>query len=344
MNIDEKDYYKIIDHLYLNQLDIDKSFFPKVIGNGQSNPTFLIQDKNAQFKVLRMQPSGDLVRGAHRVDREFLVLRALSERGFIVPEPIFLCDDSSIIGRQFYVMEFVDGDIFDDPFVKEKSESDKNNIYKSLAESLGRLHSFNIDDLNLPFKKNHGFMKRNLSLWYDQIFNETNKPDKDIERVFRSIILDLPDHGDLSLLHGDYKLDNVVIDKNNNCLAILDWELSSFGEPMVDISFQMINWLIPSGVLYGIGGDWEKQGVPSASKFLSWYESSYNKDIDMPSLRNACIFSLIKLFCILKGIENRINQGNAFSDDAELKAKAAPAIKNVLMNAFEVNPKDIIIS
>ncbi len=76
MNIDEKDYYKIIDHLYLNQLDIDKSFFPKVIGNGQSNPTFLIQDKNAQFKVLRMQPSGDLVRGAHRVDREFLVLRA----------------------------------------------------------------------------------------------------------------------------------------------------------------------------------------------------------------------------------------------------------------------------
>ncbi len=82
-------------------------------------------------------------------------------------------------------MEFVDGDIFDDPFVKEKSESDKNNIYKSLAESLGRLHSFNIDDLNLPFKKNHGFMKRNLSLWYDQIFNETNKPDKDIERVFQ---------------------------------------------------------------------------------------------------------------------------------------------------------------
>ena len=113
MNIDEKDYYKIIDHLYLNQLDIDKSFFPKVIGNGQSNPTFLIQDKNAQFKVLRMQPSGDLVRGAHRVDREFLVLRALSERGFIVPEPIFLCDDSSVIGRQFYVMEFVDGDIFE---------------------------------------------------------------------------------------------------------------------------------------------------------------------------------------------------------------------------------------
>ena len=82
----------------------------------------------------------------------------------------------------------------------------------------------------------------------------------------------------------------------------------------------MINWLIPSGVLYGMGEDWEKQGIPSASKFLSWYEGSYGKNIDITSLRNACIFSLIKLFCILKGIENRINQGNAFSGDAELKA------------------------
>ena len=344
MNINEKDYYKIIDYLNLNQLDIDKSFFPKVIGNGQSNPTFLIQDENLQYKVLRMQPTGDLVRGAHRVDREFLVLKALRDKDFIVPKPVFLCEDSSIIGRQFYVMEFVDGDIFDNPFVKEKSKADKNNIYKSLAESLGRLHSFDVNNLNLPFKKNHGFMKRNLSLWYNQIFNEKNKPDKDIERVFRSIVADLPDHGDLSLLHGDYKLDNVVIDNNNNCLAILDWELSSFGEPLADISFQMINWLIPSGVLYGIGEDWEKQGIPSASKFLSWYEGSYGKNIDITSLRNACIFSLIKLFCILKGIENRINQGNAFSDDAELKAKAAPAIKDVLMNAFELNPRDIIIS
>ena len=103
MNIDEKDYYKILDHIYLNQLDIDKSFFPKVIGNGQSNPTFLIQDKNLQFKVLRMQPTGDLVRGAHRVDREFLVLKALRDKDFIVPKPVFLCEDSSIIGRQFYV-------------------------------------------------------------------------------------------------------------------------------------------------------------------------------------------------------------------------------------------------
>ena len=96
--------------------------------------------------------------------------------------------------------------------------------------------------------------------------------------------------------------------------------------------------------MYGIGGNWEEKGLPSANKFLSWYEGAYKKEIDINSLRNACIFSLIKLFCILKGIENRFNQGNAISKDAETKILSAPAIKEVLMNSFETNPNDIIVS
>ena len=96
--------------------------------------------------------------------------------------------------------------------------------------------------------------------------------------------------------------------------------------------------------MYGIGGDWKENGLPSASDFLLWYENSYKKEIDIHLLRNACIFSLIKLFCILKGIENRFHQGNAVSKDAEEKILAAPAIKEVLMNSFETNPNDIIVS
>ena len=344
MDIEKKDFIKIVNFSTLNGLHLNLNFAPKPIGIGQSNPTFLIQDNSFNLKVLRMQPAGNLVRGAHRVDREFFVLNALKEKKFIVPKPILHCPDEAIIGRQFYIMEFVDGDIFVDPFISEKSISEKTKIYKSLAENLGSLHSFNIDNLNLPFKKNHGFMKRNLSVWYYQIFNENNKPDKEIERIYEEIINDLPDNADLSLLHGDYKLDNVVVNKNNECVAILDWELSSFGEPMADISFQMINWLIPRGVLYGLGGEWEANGIPSSKTFLKWYEESYGREVDVISLRNACIFSLIKLFCILKGIENRINQGNAFSEDANLKAQAAPAIKDVLIRAFEANPKDLILS
>lgn len=344
MNLDQSEFKKIIEFLSLENFYIDKDFIPKPIGDGQSNPTFLIRDERKKFKVLRTQPIGNLARGAHRVDREFSVLKALYNKGFECPEPFSLCNNPELIGRMFYVMGFEEGDINFNPFLPNENFENKQKIYKSLAEVLGRLHSYDIDQLGLPFKKNQGFMKRNLSLWYDQIFNDETKKDKEIEKVYKDILNKLPSESTLSLLHGDFKLDNTVISEDKKCKAVLDWELSSFGEPLVDISFQIINWLIPSGVLYGIGVDWKKNGLPSASDFLSWYENSYKKCVDIDSLRNACIFSLIKLYCILKGIENRFHQGNAISKDAEEKILSAPAIKEVLMNSFETNPNDIIVS
>ena len=344
MDLDQNEFKKIIEFLSLENFHIDEDFIPKPIGDGQSNPTFLIRDERKNFKVLRTQPIGNLARGAHRVDREFSVISALFNKGFECPQPFSVCDNPDIIGRMFYVMDFVEGDINFDPFLPDESFEDKQKIYKSLAEVLGRLHSYDIDELDLSFRKNQGFMKRNLSLWYDQIFDDVSKKDKEIEKVYKNILSKLPTESTLSILHGDFKLDNTVINEDKKCKAVLDWELSSFGEPLVDISFQIINWLIPSGVLYGIGGDWKKNGLPSASDFLSWYEFSYKKEVDINSLRNACIFSLIKLFCILKGIENRFHQGNAISKDAEEKILSAPAIKEVLMNSFETNPNDIIVS
>ena len=344
MNLDQNEFKKIIEFLSLENFYTDKNFVPKPIGDGQSNPTFLIRDERKKFKVLRTQPIGNLARGAHRVDREFSVLKALYNKGFECPEPFILCNNPELIGRMFYVMGFEEGDINFNPFLPNENFEDKKKIYKSLAEVLGRLHSYDIDELGLPFKKNQGFMKRNLSLWYDQIFNDETKKDKEIEKVYKDILNKLPSESTLSLLHGDFKLDNTVISEDKKCKAVLDWELSSFGEPLVDISFQIINWLIPSGVLYGIGGDWKKNGLPSASDFLSWYENSYKNCVDIDSLRNACIFSLIKLYCILKGIENRFHQGNAISKDAEEKILSAPAIKEVLMNSYETNSKDIIVS
>ena len=344
MDLDQIEFKKIIEFLSLENFHIDEDFIPKPIGDGQSNPTFLIRDERKNYKVLRTQPIGDLARGAHRVDREFSVISALFNKGFECPQPFSVCDNPDIIGRMFYVMDFVEGDINFDPFLPDESFEDKQKIYKSLAEALGRLHSYDIDELDLSFRKNQGFMKRNLSLWYDQIFDDVSKKDKEIEKVYKNILSKLPTESTLSILHGDFKLDNTVISEDKKCKAVLDWELSSFGEPLVDISFQIINWLIPSGVLYGIGGDWKKNGLPSASDFLSWYEFSYKKEVDINSLRNACIFSLIKLFCILKGIENRFHQGNAISKDAEEKILSAPAIKEVLMNSFETNPNDIIVS
>ena len=343
MHIEKKDFIKILDFLNLNGLNIDQNFLPKPIGRGQSNPTFVIQDNNSNLKVLRMQPPGELVRGAHRVDREFLVLKALKEKNFIVPEPIFLCTEKSILGRDFYLMEFVEGSIYEDPFLNGVEKESKSAIYKSLAKSLGCLHSFNIEELGIPFKKNPGFMKRNLGVWYNQIFSEEKEKDIEIEKIYNFVVKNLPDDSKISLLHGDYKLDNIVVGNDMECKAILDWELSSFGEREADLSFQMINWLIPKDTLYGLGGEWHQSNLPSAQKFLTWYEEALGESVNVELLNLSCLYSLTKLFCILKGIENRIKGGNAASEDAMTKAQAAEGVKTVLLEAFGNYPNKLIV-
>ena len=192
MDLDQNDFEKIIEFLASENFFVDKNFSPKSIGDGQSNPTFLIRDKGNNFKVLRTQPIGNLARGAHRVDREFSVIKALFNKGFECPQPFALCNNSELIGRMFYVMDFEEGDINFDPFLPDESFEDKQKIYKSLAEVLGRLHSYDIDELGLSFRKNQGFMKRNLSLWYDQIFDDVSKKDKEIEKVYKDILNKLP--------------------------------------------------------------------------------------------------------------------------------------------------------
>ena len=127
-------------------------------------------------------------------------------------------------------------------------------------------------------------------------------------------------------------------------MAVLDWELSAFGEPEVDLSFQMINWLIPKGVLYGIGLEWESYHIHSAEDFLNSYEKTYGKMVNIELLNIYCLFSLMKLYCILKGIENRIKAGNAASAEASDKVKGALGIKDVLMLAYQDYPNNMIVS
>ena len=342
MLIDKEEFKKIDSFLKKNQFNLLNQL-PKKIGNGQSNPTYILLDENGDKFILRTQPEGKLVRGAHRLDREFQALTGLSKNEFTVPKPIILCEDKSIIGRDFYIMEFIDGDIYEDPFLPNNNSQERKKIYESLAKTLGRLHRYNINKLDIPFKKNNGFMLRNLDIWYNQIFDDNNQ-DKDISKIYEFIIKNTPENKNLCLIHGDYKLDNLVIGSDSDCLAVLDWELSAFGEPEVDLSFQMINWLIPKGILYGIGEGWNSYALPSALEFLKSYEEDYGKMVNIELLNIYCLFSLTKLYCILKGIENRVKAGNAASEEANKKVKDASGIKTALMLAYENFPNNMIVS
>ena len=183
MEINQEDFQKIVEFMSLNSCFIDDNYIPKSIGDGQSNPTFLIKDINKKSIVIRTQPVGNLVRGAHRVDREFLVLNALHKKKFEVPEPLAVCNTPELIGRMFYVMSFEEGDINFDPFLPNENYDDKKKIYKSLAEVLGKLHGYSVDSFGLPFKRNQGFMKRNLSLWYCLLYTSPSPRDRTRSRM-----------------------------------------------------------------------------------------------------------------------------------------------------------------
>ena len=165
MLIDKEEFQKIDGFLKKHQFNLLNQL-PKKIGNGQSNPTYILLDENGDKFILRTQPKGELVRGAHRLDREFHVLSGLSKNEFSVPKPLILCEDKSIIGRDFYIMQYIDGHIYEDPFLPNNNSQERRKIYKSLAKTLGRLHRYNIDKLDIPFKKSTGFMLRNLNIWY----------------------------------------------------------------------------------------------------------------------------------------------------------------------------------
>ena len=143
MLIDEEEFQKIDGFLKKHQFNLLNQL-PKKIGNGQSNPTYILLDENCDKFILRTQPKGELVRGAHRLDREFHVLSGLSKNEFSVPKPLILCEDKSIIGRDFYIMQYIDGHIYEDPFLPNNNSQERRKIYKSLAKTLGRLHSYNI--------------------------------------------------------------------------------------------------------------------------------------------------------------------------------------------------------
>ena len=148
MTIDNYEFQNIKSFLKENNFILSNDL-PRKVGNGQSNPTYILTDNENEKFILRTQPKGDLVRGAHRLDREFNVLRGLSNQKFSVPKPILICDDKSTIGRDFYIMEFIDGDIYEDPFLPDNKPKERKKIYESLANTLGQLHSYNIHKLYL---------------------------------------------------------------------------------------------------------------------------------------------------------------------------------------------------
>ena len=293
---------------------------------GQSNPTFLMTSGPNRY-VLRKKPPGPLLPSAHAVDREYRVMKALQRTPVPVPRVFLYSDDESIVGTAFYVMEFLQGRVFMDQSLPGMSREDRGQIYTEMNRVMADLHLVKPEAVGLEtFGKAGNYFSRQIGRWSKQ-YLESHADD--IPEL-RNLIDWLPQHipeGDLtSVVHGDYRLDNLVFHPTEpRVLGVLDWELSTLGHPLADFSYHCMSWHIPATLWRGIGGlDLTALGIPSESDYVMMYAKktglSAQEHWDF-----YIAYNLFRMAAILDGIARRALDGNAASADAvETGKKARP--------------------
>ncbi|MCU7555810.1 phosphotransferase family protein [Alteromonas sp. ASW11-19] len=291
---------------------------------GQSNPTFLLTTSAGNY-VLRKQPPGKLLKSAHAVDREFRVMQALADTEVPVPVVHHLCEDTSVLGSMFYVMDFVEGDIYWNSALPEcNSEQARHNMYDEMNRVMAALHNVNINEIGLTdYGKPGNYFARQLSRWTQQYRASELTKIEEIESLIAYLDNNLPaDDGQVALVHGDFRLDNMIFaprsDETASVRAVLDWELSTLGHPYADLAYQCMQLRLPATLpqapgLAGLGR--EALGIPSEQAYVDTY--CQRRGIDGIDNWNFYLaFSFFRLAAILQGVAKRAQDGNASSDKA----------------------------
>jgi aminoglycoside phosphotransferase (APT) family kinase protein len=287
--------------------------------SGQSNPTYLVTARSGRY-VLRAKPSGQLLKSAHQVDREFRVMKALAGTDVPVPAMLHLSPEQSPIGRMFYVMGFVEGRIFWDPVLPEiASNAGRAAIYDAMNATIVALHEVDPAAVGLgDFGKPGSYFERQLGRWTSQYRASETASLPDMNRLIHWLEATIPpDDGIVSLVHGDYRLDNMIFAPDGpRVLAVLDWELSTLGHPYADLAYQCMQWRLPhSSGFRGLGGvDRRSLGLPTEVEYVAAY--CRRRGIDgIANWTFFLAFSFFRLAAICQGVYRRALDGNASNPD-----------------------------
>ena len=282
---------------------------------GQSNPTYILTGKNCKL-VLRKKPSGNLLKSAHMIEREFKVMSALKFSDVPVPRMFYLCEDSDEIGTPYFIMEYIVGQSFLDPRVHGFTNEDRKKIYQESTKVLANLHQICPKKVGLSdFGKSGNYFSRQFSRWSDQYENSKTEFIEPMENliIWLSKNLPLEEESNSSLVHGDWRIDNLLFCKKSfNLIAVLDWELSTLGDFRADLAAQIMQWSMPVGE-EGRGLELVKRkelGIPEDIEFLEEY-SSYRNLNSVPNLDFAIPFCYFRMAAILQGVKKRAIDGNA---------------------------------
>jgi aminoglycoside phosphotransferase (APT) family kinase protein len=293
---------------------------------GQSNPTYLLETPARRY-VLRRKPPGKLLPSAHAVDREFRAISALHAQGFPVAEPVIYCADESIAGTAFYVMRFVPGRVFWNPEMPGSNPAERAAVYDAMNATLARLHSFDPAAVGLSdFGRGENYVARQVDRWSKQYrASETQNIDA-MERLIEWLPAHLPPAAPARLVHGDYRLDNVILHPSEpKVLAVLDWELSTLGDPLADFTYHLMQWHMPpeetgAGTGSLVGHNLAALGIPALASYVDLYVRRTGLD-PRPHLDVYLAYNFFRIAAILQGIAGRVRDGTATSEHAGAKAQ-----------------------
>jgi len=293
---------------------------------GQSNPTYLLETPRRRY-VLRRKPPGTLLKSAHAVDREYRVLQALHGGTVPVPRPVALCADDTVVGSMFYVMDFVEGRIFWDPALPELDRSERAPVFAEMVRVLAAIHDVDVAAAGLAdFGRPGDYFERQFDRWSRQYrASETGRLDA-MEFLIDWLPRHLPpDDGQVSLIHGDYRIDNLIFDRQSPVIAaVLDWELSTLGHPYADLAYLCMGLRLPrSQRIKGLAGvPLDDLGIPSESELVAQYCGLRGLP-PIPDWDSYVAFSLFRLAAICQGVMKRALDGNAASDQARATGEMA---------------------
>lgn len=305
---------------------------------GQSNPTYKVLAQSGTY-VLRRQPPGKLLKSAHAVDREYRVLKALKNTDVSVAQVYHLCEDISVIGSMFYVMEFCDGSIYWHASLNEIDDNaQRTKMYDAMNKALVALHSVDIEAVGLSsYGKMGNYFARQLERWLAQYKASELQVIPAMDKLGQWLEAHLPeDDGRVCLVHGDYRLDNIMFAKDKpEIIAILDWELSTLGHPFADLAYQCMGLRMPQGLgsIDGLKGiDRNSLGIPTEAEYVAKYCQRMNIDsIDNWSFY--LCFSFFRLAAIVQGVAKRASQGNASNANAD---KVGAFVEPLALMALEI--------
>lgn len=307
-----------------------------VLSGGQSNPTYRVTTAQRDL-VLRRKPFGDLLASAHAVDREYRVMSALHPVGFPVPEPVALCQDRDVIGSEFYVMEALDARVHFDGMLPGYQPTERRAIYEAAITTLATLHAIDANVVGLQsYGRPGNYFARQVDRWTKQYRAAQTEEIEEVEKLIDWLPRTVPEQKRTSIVHGDFRIDNMLFAKRSaTVMAVIDWELSTIGDPLADLSYFAMAWMMPSDWhASGIrDADFASLGIPSLDEVIEIY-CEIARWKELPDLRWYFAFNMFRMVGIVQGIKRRTLDGNASSANAlDATSHLKPLAKEAWMHA-----------